>query len=90
MPLNEVLQLTRVYQSVEQGKVAKKADMKEAFGKMKEDDIILEILKFDYSVVRSGLMTQEWRNTERRERTEGSVRVIEQGHNDIADSETHS
>ncbi|EMD42664.1 rRNA metabolism protein SBDS family protein [Entamoeba histolytica KU27] len=45
MPLNEVLQLTRIYQSVEKGEVAKKKDLKEAFGKTNEDEIILEILK---------------------------------------------
>ena len=46
MPLNEVLQTTRVYESVEKGNVAKKKDLKTAFNTTKEDDIIMEILKF--------------------------------------------
>ena len=45
MPLNEVLQLDRIYQSVEKGTVAKKQDLKRAFGTTDEDKIIEEILK---------------------------------------------
>ena len=45
MPLNEVLQLTRIYSSVEKGEIAKKNDLKQAFKTTKEDDIIMEILK---------------------------------------------
>ncbi|KAL7714869.1 Ribosome maturation protein SBDS [Entamoeba marina] len=45
MPLNEVLQLTRIYQSVEQGTVAKKADLKSVFKTTREEEIALEILK---------------------------------------------
>ena len=46
MPLNEVLQLTRVYSNVEKGEVAKKNDLKECFKTTNQDQIIMEILKF--------------------------------------------
>ena len=46
MPLNEVLQLMRVYSNVEKGEVAKKNDLKEAFKTTNQDTIIMEILKF--------------------------------------------
>lgn len=42
--LNEVLQIDKIFVNVQKGEFAKQKDMKAVFGKLSEDDIIMEIL----------------------------------------------
>lgn len=42
--LNEVLQIDKIFVDVQKGEFAQKKAMKEAFGKMSEEEIIVEIL----------------------------------------------